>query len=359
MTEQEDNSTSIEIRIATTVTSGIGALIAGTILVLVLTNRAYKSILQRLFMWIILAILIHDIFRFGGFYKDFSHGQTQIQLLKDEACEILSFLTVWAHWCQYLFCMDTILYLLVIVCIQTRDNPAFVMKVRTSKPLRRLLELAVIFATIFLPLVILWVPFITGNYGFSGSVCGLKKHRENPANQNISSIQDFAVTSIFKYAVIGLTIAATMFSTLAITIVYYTLPAKYLHAKNLVRNILILFVCFVVFLLIYSTIQGLFSLYRGVELKIFSLCLDIAGKFVLLVGYILDFHFTKLCEPIRKLFSFKKPEPHQQQEAAPLQEQEEVNKYESVEKKQSGVTPETRFTIRHTGEFTSALPTAE
>ena len=307
-------------------------------------------------MWIILAILIHDIFRFGGFYNDFSHGQTQIQLLKDEACKILGFLTVWAHWCQYLFCMDTILYLLVIVCIQTRDNPAFVMKVRTSKPLRRLLELAVIFATIFLPLIILWVPFITGNYGFSGSVCGLKKHRENPANQSISSIQDFAVTSIFKYAVIGLTITA---STLAIMIVFYTLPAKYLHAKNLVKNILILFVCFVVFLLIYSIIQGLFSLYRGVELKILTLCLDIVGKFVLLMGCILVFHFTKFCQPIRKFFAFKKPEPHQQQEAAPLQEQEEVKKYESVEQKQSSVTLETRFTIRHTGGFTSPPPTAE
>ena len=98
MAEKQDNSTNIEIRIAITVTKGIGVLIAGAILIVLLTKRAYKSVLHRLFMWIILGILFDDLFTFGAFYHDFSHGLTQIQLLQDNACEILGFLTIWAHW---------------------------------------------------------------------------------------------------------------------------------------------------------------------------------------------------------------------------------------------------------------------
>ena len=258
-----------------------------------------------------------------------------------------------------LFCIDTILYILVIVCIQTRDDKAVVAKVRNSTPLKRLLELAVVLATLFLPLTILWVPFITDNYGFSGYACGLKEHGEildlsipnitdQNTDQNNSSGKDLAITLIYKYAVIKSTIATTIFSTLAIVIVYCTLPAKYHHAKHSVRNMVFFFASIATYLLTYSLIRVLLSLNQGTALGIFSLCLD---------GYIVVFHFTKFCQPIRKLFSFKKPEPHQQQEAAPLQEQvEEVKNYESVKQKQSSMTPETHFTIYHTA---SPPPTAE
>ena len=264
-----------------------------------------------------------------------------------------------------MLCTDTVLYLLIIVCIQTRDDTVFIAKVRNSTPLRRLLEIATILATIFLPLAILWVPFITGHYGYTGSACGLKDQGNlndlNFTNQSTSnSSKDIAMTFVYKYAVVGSTIAVSIVSNLAIAIVYCTLPTKYQHAKHSVRNMVMLFASIVIYLLVYSLVQLLLNLDQRKEMKIFSLCLENAGKFVLLIGYIVVFHFTKFCQPIRKLFSFKKPEPHQQQEAAPLQEQEEeVKNYESVEKKQSSVTPVTHFTIRHTGAFTSAPPTAE
>ena len=149
-----------------------------------------------------------------------------------------------------------------------------------------------------------------------------------------------------------------LFGGFTVLIVYCTLPAKYQHTKHSVRNMIFFFTGIIVYLTIYTLLRVVLSLdfIEGKGFRIFLLCLDIVLKFALLIGYILAFHFSKLCEPIRKLFSFKKPEPHQQQEAAPLQEQE-VKDYESVAEKQSSVTPVTHFTIRHTGAFTSAPPT--
>ena len=223
MEKEVENATSVEIRIAVTATSGTGALIAGTILTILLTNKAYKSILQRLFMWTIIAIFLNDLFQFGAIYHDFSHGQTQIQLLQDNACKILGFLEIWAHWWQYLFVIDLVLYILVIVCIQTRDDSAFIAKVRTSKLLRGLLEFAVVLATLFLPLLIMWVPFLTHHYGFTGEACALKKHSDAPEVVNFTnqtstsgSNTDLVITWVFKYVVVISTVAITIFSTLVI-----------------------------------------------------------------------------------------------------------------------------------------------
>ena len=113
--EGEDNTTSqqedtIKIRIAVTVSSGIGVLIAGIILVVLVAVKAYKSFLQRLFMWIILLVLVHDMCRVAGIYYEFCDGST-VSVLHDNGCEALGFITRWTNWCTYMFVIAILLYL--------------------------------------------------------------------------------------------------------------------------------------------------------------------------------------------------------------------------------------------------------
>lgn len=343
--EQQDEAT--KVRIVITTTSAVGVLISWAILVLLLTARAYKSFLQRLFMWIVLTVLLHDLCRTAAILYEFHRGSTTIEVLQDHGCEVLGFVTIWTFWCIYMLCVDLSFYLLMLVWIQTRPgNSAIVAKFRSSKLSRTLLEAFVILTTLLGPLVILWVPYVENQYGFGGGICGLK-----PSNETHTSNKDTIVISIFNYSNIELAGLAALISLVVVVITYFTLSVRIQHAKRAVKNILFFLMGIFAYVMAYNVLLVILKyVKRGYPVSVLSVCIAVAGKFVLLFGYILAFHFSKLCDPIKKI-TVKKQEAGQEQHQKSTKQ--DMNKEKEPLLSQQLPTRSTYFDVPYTGGFTS------
>ena len=123
-------SLQINVQIAYTVASSIGVFVSSVLLVAVIAAKAFKSFLQRLFIFIVVTTLVHDVFRVASIYHKPEYGD------RDGPCLFLAMANMWMHWCLYLFLTAGVIYLLVIVCIQSRESSTAVSKIRSSKLLR-------------------------------------------------------------------------------------------------------------------------------------------------------------------------------------------------------------------------------
>lgn len=332
-----------KIRIAITVASGIGVFIGGIIMIVLLSAKAFKSFLQRLIMWLVLMVLCEDLCRVASIYHKFCNGNTFIVVLQDGACEVLGLITIWVFWSIYMLLIAMVLYLLTIVVIQTRES-AIVTKIRNSRRSRILLEVGVTLATLFGPGIIVWVPYYENRYGFDGVKCGLK-----PSNFSDRSEKDDAVISIFNFTNIELTGLVAILVALVMGIVYCTLSVRLQHAKRAFKNILLFLIGVVGYVVVFDLLTVTLKFTKGgYQISIFSVSFAVLGKFVLLIGYILTFHFSKLCDPMKKLLKAKV-------EVSLLLHQEKLTQnYGSVkETKSSETTRSTFFEPPYTGQFTT------
>ena len=108
------------------------------------------------------------------FYK-FHHGDTDIQVLGDRCCKYLGFLTVWSYWWTHTINIVILVYLVILVLTRTRNCPACVVKIRSSRRLRVFLEVCTMFGVLLGPLLVLWIPFYDTwyTYGFNNYLCGM------------------------------------------------------------------------------------------------------------------------------------------------------------------------------------------
>lgn len=162
--DNSSNDSSVKLQIAYTVASSIGVLISSILLIGVFFVKAFKTFLQRLFIIIVMITLVHDLFRVASVHHDPKNN------IRDKACVFLAIDIQWLHLCIYLFLTAGVVYLLIIVCIQSRDNSMIVSTVRSSKLLKTVLEVGVITGTLLAPWTIIWVPYILNQYGFDGII---------------------------------------------------------------------------------------------------------------------------------------------------------------------------------------------
>ena len=86
------------INLAMSITGGIGVLIALIIMVGLLCSRSYKTVLQRLFIYTVLAVIVQDLSHVANLYPFLHHYKVQ-----EEVCDIIGFLSSWSAWCLYIF----------------------------------------------------------------------------------------------------------------------------------------------------------------------------------------------------------------------------------------------------------------
>ncbi len=160
------------INLTLSVTGGIGSLLAALVVVVLTCVGAYKSILQRLFMYGVLSTMIHEATHLASIEQRFQYNH------QAQVCAALGFLTNWTAWvvCDFHVCI--VGYLLCVVYSQLKGNNLF-LKIARSPTLKRLTEVICIVLSVLLPLVILWVPFTNSMYGLDESWCWIKAFDKN------------------------------------------------------------------------------------------------------------------------------------------------------------------------------------
>ena len=290
----EKSSSTFDARLVITITSGLGALVSGVVLVILLLTKSYKTFLQRLFMWIILSIVIVELCRtasIGYQYHDMDAYASNNTTLQDRLCELTGFVSLWFDWCAYIFCSVLIAYLLFLVCKQTRGDSSTPAKLGGSKFSPAILELAVVAGGLLGPVVVLWVPYYMDAYGFNGILCRFRP--------KTSAYYDF-----FVYTPVEITGVFAIISIIGVAVVYCTLSKSMENARQAIKNIIIVLLTLLAYKIVFTVMKVVPRVLKAenslTQLAV-TRCFHTIGKFVLIVGYLLAFHFSKFCEPIRKL----------------------------------------------------------
>ena len=330
-------------RIAITVESAIGLLLEFIISVIVIYIKAYKTFLQRLFVWIIIVLIVMDMTR----VTSFAH-----HLLSDKACKTLSFIQLWSVWCTYTFLMVLLVYLLVRVCIEIRNTPGFVTKLKNSKVSRLLLELGLILASLILPTVVLWVPFNNSEYkeyGFNGIMCGFRP--SNHSDVDNGSFQIFFYFLTFAPPELAGLIA--IFAALGMIVLYCTLSSKlqrHQQARLVIKKLTISVLVVVALVVAYNISEVLWIMRpKGYHHYMLTVCIGLLTtnleKMILLIGYLLTFHFSNICTPLKKLIKRKRRD---------LRYNPSKQGYGTIGEPDRSTSPSnTYFNVSYTGQFTT------
>lgn len=324
-------------RIVITVESALGLGLELIILAILVWAKAYKSFFQRLLIWTVLALMIVDITR----VTCLSHER-----LPSKMCAVLAFFQFWSNWCVYIFLPEILLSLHIMVCIQNKDY-LVVTKLKRSKLSRLTLEVAITLTSISLPVGMLWY-FFNGKYyyGFNGFMCGLTASNYSDIPKSSVVVSYFVTT--MPQALAGL---IAILSAIGMIILYCSLSSKlqsHRLARNVIKKMCVSLVVVITFLvatyittILWRTRKSGYQNYMAtLSLSLFTINI---GKAVLLIGYLLTFHFSNICNPLKRLA--KKNEVHNN---------DLRSKYGSFkESNESRMPSETRFTIRLTGEFNS------
>ncbi len=289
-----DNSSVQKLQIAYTVASATGVLVSSILLLGVLLVKAFQTVLQRLFITIVVITLVHDALRIASI-----HHNPEDHEIRDKACVILAMCLEWLHWCLYLFLTAGVLYLLIIVYIQSGDNSVVVATIRKSMRLKISLEVGAITGILLAPWAIIWVPYVLNQYGFDEIICAII-----PSNEYNKTATDVAVKLFYNYAPREILAFSSGISALGMTLVYCKLSAEMKHARSMIKKLAIsMLVLFIYFLLLHLQIIGRNG---GNTSRIFFVFWHLIAKFLVLLGYLVLFHCSNMHDQIRKLSRRKK-----------------------------------------------------
>ena len=348
--ENESNITNSSLygftsyRIVVIAASGTAVLVTSVVLIIMLCEKAYRSILQRLFMWLVLAFLVNS----SSVVASVFYNSNVVE--QERACEYLGFLAMWSYWCSYTICLALLLYLVILVLTRTRNCPVCVVKIRNSRRLRVFLEVCTILGVLLGPLLVLWIPFhgTWYTYGFNSAMCAI--HTVVANSQNKSSTDVTLVTFLYGDGIVQLTGLSAVLGAVIVLLNYCTLPANLRHAvaMKLTKNIALFFVAVIIYVVVYDMrFLGINFLATTVSF------LPLVMLSTLLIIYLVAFHFSKLCAPSLMTLLKRKKEKRQHQrqtrDYGTLQEPT-TRDYGSLE---DSKTPSTHFTIPYTGQFTT------
>lgn len=124
-------------------------------------------------------------------------------------------------------------------------------------------------------------------------------------------------------------------------IVYCILSARLQHAKRAIKNIFFFLIGVIGYVVVYDLLNVTLKFAKGgYQVSIFSVCFAVVGKFVLVIGYIIAFHFFKLCDPTKKILNAKVSAPLLQENG----DRDKIKQYESVKETNKSSEP-TRSTF--------------
>ena len=162
------------INLAMSITGGIGALLETILLLCLVCAKAYKTVLQRLFLYTVLMAIVQESSHAANLEQLYESNNT----LQRKVCGALGFVSNWSGWCLYVFYLVMILYLFLLVCLQVRGGTSTAVHcVKRSRVTRGLLEFTAAAITLLVPALVLWVPFLNQQYGFNGYFCLIRPFR--------------------------------------------------------------------------------------------------------------------------------------------------------------------------------------
>ena len=226
------------INTARSVAGATCTLIITLILLHILCNKAFTSILQRLFLYLVLATIVQEALIAVSFEHQFRYpGQR-------EFCTVYGFFIQWSGVVMFNFALAVMLHILYLVYVQLRGEPF--PRLTRSTVGKKLAEILCVLFIVMFPLTYLWIPFLHGNYGLSGASCWMRALDENCNNVGLA---DQIIFAYGAYEGVG---AVAILVTIIMAIIYCKIARVYPDARQLIRRTLMLMVFLFAYIIIIS-----------------------------------------------------------------------------------------------------------
>lgn len=331
----------LNMNLAFSMTGVVGVLIAGAILTGLLCARAYKTALQRLFIYTVLIALTQASCHAANIEYRYINSTT----LREELCAALGFVSNWASWSLFAFYLLIMLYLLMLVCVQVRASAAVATRSTKTKFLGVLLELVTVVGLIAACGLISSVPYYQKLYGFQEGHCWIRRFKMNSCNETA-----FLATFLYECPLYELTGLLAVLISLGFIVFNCTMSSRLQHAKLIVRRLAILLVAVILFLVIFNLMLLTDSYIKGYGGKIFIATFATLVELIVLCGYLLAMYSPTSCVPFCKK---KKRKVATKQSISNV-----VKDYGTYcESDPVSVPSDTYFDVEYTGEFTTVQAT--
>lgn len=322
------------ITLAMSVGGGIGVALTATTLIALILAKAYRTVLQRLCLWAVMATLIHLLTHLASIEQYFRYKQ------QEDVCAAVGFTHNLSAWCEQVFFLDVIIYLLIVVYMQVRGSTWWFTQERSA---RVKIEAVVVLGSILFPASILWVPYSQDNYGATGGYCWIRHYT---AECDEVSLQYAMIYGYFLYEMVG---GIAVCICCGILIVYCSLSAIIQSAKHIVRRIVILLSAIIIsVLLINLLIMTNAKLLHGehhYQLKMVFAVIATCNDLILLFGYLIAFYSATFSRWLTK----KIPDRSRRNREQVYNTQG----YKTIrESERAHVPSSTHWEVEYTGEFT-------
>ena len=157
--------------------SGVTCLIIVTlILLLLIFYKAYKTTLQRLFLYITTMTALEEIAFSLAIEHQFDYPKQTV------ICMFVGFLLEWTVSITNYLILCKIFFLLYVVCSNLRGSPLKCTSPAKRKWMFALLEIGCVIFSILFPLTYLYVPFMHKTYNLAGGWCWIRTINEQCKN---------------------------------------------------------------------------------------------------------------------------------------------------------------------------------
>ena len=199
-------------------------LVVAILLAYVLIRREYKSVLERLYIYLVLATLLREAVLLSNVEYQFGYDQKD----QDHVCSILGALNLYTHVLIVVIVASTMIYLPRRVAYKNSNSAVF----------DQVFELGFVILTFLVPLIISVSLFRTDIYGLSTAWCWLRQQcQTSPLKRVLAGYGN-------SFALIGILCTASML------MIYCKIARQIKQAKRLLRQAVILLTCLIVHLAI-------------------------------------------------------------------------------------------------------------
>ena len=228
------------LNLSISITGAVCFLITSLIVLVLIFYKAYHSLLQRLFLYLMLATSIRELALFSLIEHYFYYTR------QDELCICVAFFNHWTVTMTLVFAMGIMVYLFYLVRHFAKGNALTVPTILWSKCHRITLECLYIILPVALAFAYASEPYIRGSYGLAGAWCWISSLDENCKLTDAGLLDQ--LSSYLPILIVG-TIGIILM--VIITVTYCWLPTTLHEARLLLRKTFIILACLLLFVTLH------------------------------------------------------------------------------------------------------------
>ena len=212
--------------------------ISSVIVLVLIVCKAYQSVLQRLFFYLMVATATRELFLAASIEHHFEYSG------QDKVCTWIAFIYNWTGIVVFVHTVGIMIYLFFLVRYLAKGNT--IPQVLQSRCRRIALETLYIVLSVLLTFAYASVPYFTNNYGLAGAWCWIRALDEN-CKLTLSGLMAQLFHGHIFYESGGIVGIILMIAT---AVIYYRLPVTLKEARLLLKKTFIVMMCFLLYVVI-------------------------------------------------------------------------------------------------------------